>query len=97
VTVVQFVVLAFGLTMLGFAAFWLRFAVERSRSSEFLGANVRYLIVTRIGAYLVIGVAAVVVALTRSEWVGWIGIVGLLSKVPVEGYFRRRERRGVST
>jgi hypothetical protein len=91
-SVVQLIVLMFGVLMIGFSVFWLRFADTARRSGDVMGANVRGILVTRIGGYLTIGVCAVLLAITRSPWFLWIGVAAIVTRLLVEEYLRRRER-----
>jgi hypothetical protein len=93
---VQVVVFVFGVFMIGFSVFWLRFSFATRRSGEVIGANARSVVTTRIGTYLALGVCAVLLAITTSPWFAWIGIAAIVTKLLVEGYFRRRERRSTS-
>jgi len=92
VSVVQLVVLAFGVLMIGFSVLWLRFARRMQRSGDAIEANVRGVLVTRIGGYLMIGVCAVLLAITKSPWFGWVGVAALVARLVVEEYLHRRER-----
>jgi hypothetical protein len=87
-------VLTFGILMIGFSVFWLRFAQRMRRSGDAIGANARGVLATRIGSYFAVGACAVLLAMTKSPWFVWIGVAALVARLLVEEYLRRRERRG---
>jgi hypothetical protein len=60
--------------------FWLRLDLRTRRSGEVMAANVRGVLVTRIGAYLAIGVCAVLLVITKSLWFAWIEHRGALDE-----------------
>jgi hypothetical protein len=66
--------------MLGFAGFWLRFGARLGRTGDALSDNARAVLVTRIGMYLIVGICAILLVITKSHWFAWIGIAALVGK-----------------
>lgn len=90
---VRGIVGAFAVLNFGLGIFWVRFAWQALHSDEHLSVNVRGILLTRVVAYLSMGVFFGLTALYRSQWFAWIGISAMLAKLVAEAWFRRRERR----
>ena len=90
---VQAIAVAFGISMIGFAAFWARFKYRVRRSGQVIDIDANAVLTIRTWSYLAIGVCFILAAVFRSQLVFWFGIGAMLTKVIVEEWLSRRGRR----
>jgi hypothetical protein len=85
--------IAFGAWMLGFAAYWVRFGRRARRMGDPITGAARRALGVRVGAYLTLGICAVMFGITGSLWFALIAIAAVASRFLAETYLRGRAHR----